>query len=213
MNPAIAMLTHEHEVIMKVVNALGTMSNELAHGRPADANTLREAVQFMREFADKCHHAKEEDILFPEMARHGIPEAGCPLAALRREHAQGRELVTELAEGVEAYARQEPQAADVLMAVIGNIGHLYSSHIWKEDNMVFPMVDRLFSAEDIDSLAERFEQTEVELGREHETLERFAEGLERTNQTLRGQCATLSLPMLAVKASPEGLKLANPTLV
>lgn len=184
MNPAIAMLTHEHEVIMKVVNALGTMSNELAHGRAVDATRLREAVRFMREFADKCHHAKEEDILFPEMAKHGVPEAGCPLAALRREHVQGRQLVTVLAEGAEAYARNEPQAPDALMAVINNIGHLYSSHIWKEDNMVFPMVDRLFSAEDIKRLAERFEQAETELGEEHESLERFAEsfsGMDRGN--------------------------------
>ena len=60
--------------------------------------------------------------------------------------------VMELAEGVEAYARQEPQAADVLMAVISNIGHLYSSHIWKEDNMVFPMVDRLFSGRTLRAL-------------------------------------------------------------
>ena len=183
MNPAIAMLTHEHEVIMKVVNALGTMANELAHGKAVDATGLREAVRFMREFADKCHHAKEENILFPEMAKHGVPEAGCPLAALLREHSQGRQLVTALAEGTEAYARQEPQAADALMTVISNIGHLYSSHIWKEDNMVFPMVDRLFSAADISRLAERFEQAEAELGEEHEIFERFAESLERNSQT------------------------------
>jgi hemerythrin-like domain-containing protein len=132
----------------------------------------------MREFADKCHHAKEEDILFPEMVRHGVPETGCPIAALRQEHVRGRQLVTSLAERTEAYARRGAGAPDSLMAVIGDIGQLYSSHIWKEDNMVFPMVDRLFPAPDIEHLAQRFEQAEAELGQDHEALERFARSLE-----------------------------------
>ena len=178
MNPAIAALTHEHKIIMKVVNALGVMSNELAHGGSVAVEKLREIVRFMREFADKCHHAKEEDILFPEMAKHGVPETGCPLGALRLEHVHGRELVTQLSKRTEAYARGEPGAANALMAVIGDIGNLYASHIWKEDNMVFPMVDRLFPPADIERLAERFEQAEKELGQDHETLERFARSLE-----------------------------------
>ena len=181
MNSAIAVLTHEHKIIMKVVNALGAMSNELAHGGSVAAEKLHEIVRFMREFADKCHHAKEEDILFPEMAKHGVPETGCPLGALRREHVQGRQLVTALAERTDAYTRHEPGAANALMAVIGDIGNLYSSHIWKEDNMVFPMVDRLFPAQDIEGLARRFEQAEAELGQDHEALERFARSLEQPN--------------------------------
>ena len=183
MNPAIAMLTHEHKIIMKVVNALGAMSNELAHGGSVAADKLREVVRFMREFADKCHHAKEEDILFPEMAKHGVPETGCPLEALRREHVQGRQLVSQLSERTEAYARREAGAENALMAVIGDIGNLYSSHIWKEDNMVFPMVDRLFPPQDIERLAQRFEQAETELGQDHETLEHFARSLEQPSQT------------------------------
>ena len=180
MNRAIAMLNHEHLVIMKVVNALGAISNDLAHGKAVEVETLRGIVKFMREFADKCHHAKEESILFPAMARHGVPESGCPLSALRHEHILGRQFVTALAEATEAYARRDANATDMLMTAIANIGHLYPSHIWKEDNMVFPMVDRLFSPEDIEQLAEQFEKTEAELGGEaHEELERFAEGLPR----------------------------------
>lgn len=181
MNSAIAMLAHEHKLIMKVVNALGAMSHELAHGASVAAEKLHEIVRFMREFADKCHHAKEEDILFPEMAKHGVPETGCPLAALRLEHVRGRELVTQLSNATEAYARREPGAVNALMAVIGDIGNLYSSHIWKEDNMVFPMVDRLFPPQDIERLAQRFEQAEVELGQNHEALEHFARSLEQTH--------------------------------
>jgi hemerythrin-like domain-containing protein len=177
MNSAIAVLTHEHKMIMKVVKALGIMSNELVHGSPIAIEQLRQIVQFMREFADKCHHAKEEDILFPELAKHGVPETGCPLAALRLEHLHARELVTQLSKRTDAYHRREPGAANALMAVIGDIGTLYSSHIWKEENMVFPLVDRLFPPADIERLAQRFEQAEKELGQDHDALERFAQNL------------------------------------
>ena len=181
MNSAIAMLTHEHKLIMKVVNALGAISNDLAHGSSVSSEKLHEIVRFLREFADKCHHAKEEDILFPEMAKHGVPETGCPLAALRLEHVHARQLVAQLSTRTQAYARREAGAANALMAVITDIGNLYSSHIWKEDNMVFPMVDRLFPPQDIEHLFQRFEQAEVELGQDHEDLERFAKSLEQAH--------------------------------
>jgi len=179
-NAAIGMLTHEHQIIMRVVNALGARANALAQRQAIEPQALRDAVRFMREFADKCHHAKEENILFPEMAKHGVPEAGCPLEALRREHVNARLLVTTLSERTEAYAKGETGSADALMAVIADIGHLYVSHIWKEDNMVFPMVDRLFPRADIMRLAERFELAEQELGQDHQALERFAMSLERS---------------------------------
>ena len=71
------------------VNAQGT-ANEvyasfdaaLERGERIDTVLVRQVVEFMREFADRCHHAKEERILFPEMVRKGVPEAGCPIGGL-----------------------------------------------------------------------------------------------------------------------------------
>lgn len=56
---------------------------------------------------------------------------------------------------------------------------LYTNHIWKEDEMVFPMVDRLFSAEERKTLFERFETAEAEIGADHEALAEFALALEK----------------------------------
>ena len=78
MNPAIAMLTHEHEVIMKVVNALGTMSNELAHGRPVDANILREAVRFMRSSPRNVTMPRKRTSGFPRRRKTEHPQTACP---------------------------------------------------------------------------------------------------------------------------------------
>jgi hemerythrin-like domain-containing protein len=170
----IHVLRHEHEIILKVVAGLDRTAARLRQGGRADPETLRAIVRFMREFADRCHHAKEEDLLFPAMARKGVPESGCPLDGLRREHAQGRALVTELAEAVEAYAGGAAKDGQAIVAIAGRISDLYANHIWKENEMVFPMVGRLFSESERDALYDEFEKTEEEIGANHEELAAFA---------------------------------------
>ena len=97
-------LIHEHHYILKVVHGLSLFDAALERGERVDTELLRCAVEFMREFADRCHHAKEEKILFPAMIRKGVPETGCPLEGLLREHARGRELVAALAQANAAHA-------------------------------------------------------------------------------------------------------------
>lgn len=175
----IALLSHEHEFIKKVVSALGRLAPSADRAGKADPDTLREIVRFMREFADRCHHAKEEDLLFPAMEEKGVPESGCPLGALRKEHQQGRDLVATLAEATETLAAKKPDAGGIIADTVGKITELYTNHIWKEDEMVFPMVDRLFSDDERAALFERFEKAEDDIGADHEALASFADELDR----------------------------------
>lgn len=186
MNPhhdPIHVLMHEHEFIKKVVAALGRLAPSPDEAKNANPDTLREIVRFMREFADRCHHAKEEDLLFPAMEDKGVPDSGCPLESLLKEHQQGRALVTTLAEATEALVAGAPDAADNLAETVGEITKLYTNHIWKEDEMVFPMADRLFTDDEREGLFERFEQAETEIGADHEALAKFAERLDRETST------------------------------
>ncbi len=80
------MLEAEHHVIQKVVGAMAVLGQEV------EAKTLQGIVEFMRTFADKCHHGKEEIHLFPALERKGVPARGCPVGALLHEHQQGRAL-------------------------------------------------------------------------------------------------------------------------
>jgi hemerythrin-like domain-containing protein len=170
-------LMHEHEVIKKVVAGLDKIATRLEGGNQVDPETLRAVVRFLREFADRCHHAKEEGILFPAMQAKGVPASGCPLEGLLGEHRQARALVTAFAEAVDAYAAGRAAAGREIVDAARKIVALYGSHMWKEDEMVFPMVDRLFSPAERDELFERFEEAEEEIGADHEALARFAEAL------------------------------------
>ena len=175
----IAVLGHEHEFIKKVIAALDRLAGAADRAETANPDTLREIVRFMREFADRCHHAKEEDVLFPAMEKKGVPESGCPLGALRKEHQQGRALVTALADATEALEARKPDAADTIANTVREITELYTNHIWKEDEMVFPMVHRLFSDDERAGLFEEFETAEQEIGADHEALASFADTLDQ----------------------------------
>ena len=61
-------LEAEHHVIQKVVGAMAVLAEGLGAGQEPPVETLRNIVEFMRTFADKCHHGKEEVHLF---SKHG----------------------------------------------------------------------------------------------------------------------------------------------
>lgn len=170
-------LIHEHRYILKVVHGLSLFDTALEHKQCIDTQLLCRAVEFMREFADHCHHAKEEKILFPAMIAKGVPKSGCPIEGLLREHDQGRELVGALARANEAYAAGVAGAAETLRAAIAGIQRLYPNHIWKEDQMVFPLAEKLFDPAETARLAADFDVAEREMGAEHEHHAAFADEL------------------------------------
>ena len=173
-NP-IHQLTHEHHHILQVVHSLSAIDQELAAGHRPDPARLRNIIAFMREFADRCHHAKEEAILFPAMEAKGVPHGGCPLEALRREHVLGRERVGALVAAIDALEGGDAAAPAALREAIAALQQLYPNHIWKEDQMVFPMAERLFTQAEMDALNARFAQAEIDLGQDHERYVAFAE--------------------------------------
>ena len=172
------MLEEEHLSIQKVVGAIPVLIEALETGQKVEAQTLQNIVQFMRTFADKCHHGKEEAHLFPALEKKGVPMQGCPVGALTREHQQGRALVTGLAEATETFAGGDASAKDALITNLRGITELYPNHIWKEDYLLFPMTNKVLSPDDQKDLREKFEAVEDVIGRDvHHRFEQMAEGL------------------------------------
>lgn len=171
-------LTHEHIYILKVVDALSVIGREIERGKAMNLEIFPKIVQFMREFADKCHHAKEEAVLFPLMEDKGVPKTGCPLSALRAEHVKGRTLVAALEKATAAPFTDSDETRKEICGVIKEIAHLYHDHIWKEDAMVFPMTDTMFSEDEFASMADAFEKAESEYGQNHAQYVAFADEME-----------------------------------
>jgi hemerythrin-like domain-containing protein len=172
-------LEREHRFIEKVVKACFVTVEEIGGGGPVDSDLLRQIVDFMRVYADKCHHGKEEALLFPALHEKGVPITGCPIGALSAEHVQGRRLVTGLADALELFRHDEPKAGGLILENLKGVTQLYPNHIWKEDYLLFPMTLKVMSNDDLSGLGEKFENVDQSIG--VETLreyEKFAGGLE-----------------------------------
>jgi len=80
------MLEAEHRVIARIVGITPVLAQRLEEGDVIKPEILKSIVEFMRIYADKCHHGKEEDLLFPALSDKGVPMQGCPIGALVADH-------------------------------------------------------------------------------------------------------------------------------
>jgi len=171
-------LEEEHHVIQTVVGIMATLTEELDKGKSPEVGILRDLVEFMQVFVDKCHHGKEEGYLFPLLETKGVPVTGCPLGILIHEHQNGRKLVAELAEAVAAYGKGSLEEKGTLCASMRGLVNLYPSHIWKEDYLLFPMTDKILNDKEQKELAEEFELVEKKIGLDvHQRFEQLASTL------------------------------------
>ncbi|MCW5979648.1 MAG: hemerythrin domain-containing protein [Bryobacteraceae bacterium] len=172
-------LEAEHRVIQKVVAGMVVLAEKIEAGEDVHVSLLESIVEFLRTFADRCHHGKEEALLFPALQSRGVPAHGCPLGGLTMEHQKGRDMVSELAQAIRTYAGNEPSARAALVKNLRDLATLYPNHIWKEEYLLFPLAVRVLTLEDQQLLAEKFEDVEHELGHEvHERFEKLASKLE-----------------------------------
>ncbi len=170
-----AVLRHEHEVILRALALLEKLGAELEGERPVDRKTLEWLVGFFKTFADRCHHGKEEQHLFPTLEQHGVPKQGGPLGVLLTEHEEGRALVRAIA------TEEGRQAAEAIHHYVA----LLRGHIEKENEVLFPMAEDILSAEKQGALLLAFEKVEQEMGGA-DLHERLETELVRLEQNTRG---------------------------
>jgi hemerythrin-like domain-containing protein len=173
-------LEREHRHIEKVVKACFVTLEEIGNGGTIDAGLLRQIVEFMRVYADKSHHGKEEAQLFPALFNKGVPITGCPIGGLSGEHVMGRHLAGGLSDGIDLLERDPAAAEKTILENLRGITKLYPNHIWKEDYLLFPMTLKVMTGEELLALGTKFEKVTQSVG--IETLQRyedFADGLAR----------------------------------
>src|SRR5680860_1354935 len=87
--------------LRRMLEVVREMIRRLEAGDPVEADDVQAAIDFIREYADRSHHAKEEDLLFPAMGEAGFPPEGGPVAVMLDEHDEGRAYVTSMEEGLQ----------------------------------------------------------------------------------------------------------------
>jgi hemerythrin-like domain-containing protein len=167
-------LMDEHRVIEQVIGCVEKMA-ELADG-DAFLNTdhASQAVEFIRHFADHCHHAKEEDQLFKLMFARGFSPQQGPIAVMLAEHEEGRRHVRGMDEAIAAYTHGDSAALGQFALHARSYAELLRAHIVKEDFILYPMADEAFSEADQELLRAAFAEVEAQHTGEH-AHERFLE--------------------------------------
>ena len=155
-------LKDEHRGVERMLNIVEAAVTRLDAGRAVPPDLFPSAVDFFRGFTDGCHHAKEEEKLFPALEQHGVLRSGGPIGVLLAEHEQGRAYVRAMAEAAARYAKGDQSATATLISSGRGYLTLLLQHIGKEDRVLFSMADQILSDTEQAQLVEEFEVIERE---------------------------------------------------
>lgn len=162
MPSATQILRKEHDTILEMLDALEAAANRIDAGNSVPQSFLADFHEFFSLFADRCHHGKEEDLLFPLLERKGVPRVGGPVGCMLAEHDEGRGFVKIMARNAELCAKGDLQARKSWTAAARSYANLLRNHIWKENEILFLMAERLMSPEEQAALAAEFARVEEE---------------------------------------------------
>jgi len=147
-------LRKEHGAILRVLDILEKMTEPENRNHENILQYYSEVVYFLKIFADKCHHGKEEDFLFKELVSKGIPNEGGPIGVMLREHVQGREYISQMSKSL------EEKNIEGFVNVASLYRELLRRHIDKENSVLFVMADRVMSEQEQDQMLSQFERHE-----------------------------------------------------
>jgi hemerythrin-like domain-containing protein len=156
---ATALLSDEHRVIERVLAAMERLTEKPATEFLA---SWKKALDFIRHFADQCHHFKEEKVLFPALEEHGIPNEGGPIGMMLQEHEEGRSYVRAMFDALGKIETGDQRAQAALFENSRQYLRLLREHIQKEDEILFRMADEVIPEDEQRQLLKTFETHEAE---------------------------------------------------
>jgi hemerythrin-like domain-containing protein len=177
-------LMMEHRVIERLIAVMHRemvrISGALADNpgaAPINPGFIDAAVDFIRTYADKTHHGKEEAILFVECGRKDLaPEHRALLNELLGDHTFGRQTTGSLLQAKEDHLRGDQEAVTVILQNMARLTEFYPRHIHKEDHHFFPLCMDYFSQAEKDEILRRMWEYDQKMI--HEKYRLVVEGLE-----------------------------------
>ena len=169
-------LIAEHEGINRALIILGNMTRILGKNHHVDVDDIKDIISFFTVFADRCHHGKEENILFPALRDGGHGGMNPLITELLKEHGDLRTYLSEMSKSFQINTfdtRVFRQAAEMYASNV-------KPHIDKENNTLFPYANTRLDQSKQDELRDKFDSFETNvMGKNtHEELHLLLERLE-----------------------------------
>ena len=152
------LLMIEHRLIEKMIEVIRKEISKIKETNKVDIIFIDTAVDFIRIYADKTHHGKEEDILFCYCAEKNMSEKDKKaMNELIAEHKYGRKIVGELVDARDKYIRGS-NTINIILEKLGKLAEFYPEHIKKEDKIFFPGSEKYFSRDELGKLLGEFRE-------------------------------------------------------
>jgi hemerythrin-like domain-containing protein len=169
----------EHRLIERVLRSVEAGIAEIKILNKIDPVYIDTVVDFIRTYADRTHHGKEEDILFRELKKKTLSEEHTlTMNELIEDHIFSRKTVAELVKGKEELLKGNSESFSVIIKSLETLTIFYPKHIEKEDKHFFYPVMEYFSDEDQDAMLEEFYEFDAKMI--HEKYNKVAETIEKS---------------------------------
>ena len=154
----------EHRLIEKMISLISELVDQAESNRTIDPVSIDKAVDFIRTYADKTHHGKEEDILFRDLeGKKQSSSDATIMEELIEEHKYGRKTVGELVDAKIEYVNGSGEALDTIIEKLEAIVAFYPPHIAKEDKVFFPSSMNYFSEKEKEDMLREFWEFDKEM--------------------------------------------------
>jgi hemerythrin-like domain-containing protein len=145
----IGLLMIEHRLIERMIEVMLRHLRLWEGGRKANPSFIETAVDFIKTYADRCHHGKEEDILFRDLSKKPISgDLRRIMEELVEEHRWGRRTTGALLKANEENRKGELEAVSTIFDCVKALVEFYPKHIEKEDRHFFLPAMHYFSQEE-----------------------------------------------------------------
>lgn len=154
-------MVDEHQLILRMIALVEHNTVLMEQGKFRNWQFFLDAVDFIRNYADRFHHAKEEDVLFIELINNGMPEKQSPIEAMHLEHDQGRAFVRDLEEAAQKALAGAPGQTPLIAENAKGYAALLRGHIDKEDHILYPLAERVLPEEVRDGMLQSYARAEA----------------------------------------------------
>ncbi|MBD3237431.1 MAG: cation-binding protein [Candidatus Eisenbacteria bacterium] len=149
----------EHRLIERMIARIAETLKQIETERRVDPLFIDAAVDFIRIYADRTHHGKEEDILFRALRERDLSaEDRRRMDELIEEHVFGRETTRALVDANQRYRGGQAGALAAIAQGLHTLVDFYPKHIEKEDKVFFPAARAYFSEEEDQAMLREFQE-------------------------------------------------------
>ena len=154
-------MVFEHANIKRMLMVVRAFCYKLYNKEYVDFADVDQMIDFIKNYADKHHHGKEELKLFNKMVQHLGPAAQKLVTnGMLVKHDMGRFYNQQLQEAVKDYQNGNTEAVLDIIANSISYTHLLDRHIQKENDIVYPFAQKNFNKEISDEIQKECEEFE-----------------------------------------------------